>query len=62
MLAEKSREDRVRKARVLGSVSSTFYEQLLHPQIPKAQKNTDDLTVFVAFSGSALVKAARKIW
>jgi hypothetical protein len=56
MLAEKSREDRVRKARVLGSVSSTFNEQLLHPQIPKAPKNTDDLTVFVAFSGSALVK------
>ncbi len=30
----------------LGSISSTFYVQLLRLQIPKAQKDTDDLTVF----------------
>jgi hypothetical protein len=28
------------------SISSTFYVQLLLTQIPKAQKDTDDLTVF----------------
>jgi hypothetical protein len=32
------------------SISPTFYEQLLHAQIPKAQKR---------LSGSALLKAAR---
>jgi len=30
----------------LGLILPMFYEQLLHKQIPKAQKDTDDLTVF----------------
>jgi len=30
----------------LGSISPTFYEQLLRMQIPKAEKVTGDLTVF----------------
>ncbi len=30
-------------------MSPTFYEQLLHTKIPKAQKDTDDLTVFLRF-------------
>jgi len=30
----------------LGSISSKFYVQLLHSQIPKALKDTNDLTVF----------------
>jgi len=38
-----------------GSMSSMFYEQLLCTQIPKVQK-TDNLTVYFAISGSALVK------
>jgi len=45
---------------VSGSISSTFYVQLLRPQIPKAQKDTDDLTVFFTLSGSTSVKAACK--
>ncbi len=28
-----------------------FYGQLLHMQIPKAQKKTDNLTVFLTLSG-----------
>jgi hypothetical protein len=43
--------------KALLSISSTF----LCSQIPKAQKNTDDLDVFFALSGSACVKAARKM-
>jgi len=43
------------------SISSTFYEQLLHAQIPKAQKKTDNLTVFFALSGSVCVKAAHRM-
>ncbi len=31
------------------SISSMFYKQLLGAQIPKAQKDTDDLTVFLCF-------------
>jgi len=30
---------------MLGSISSTFYEQLLRVQIPKAQKDTGTLTL-----------------
>jgi hypothetical protein len=30
-----------------GSISPMFYEQLLCEQIPKAQKDNDDLTVFL---------------
>jgi len=41
------------------SISSTFFEQLVHAQIPKVQKDNDDLTVFL-HSGSAGVKALRK--
>jgi len=37
-----------------------FYKQLLHMQISKAQKDTDDLTFFFALLGSSSVKAARK--
>jgi len=37
-----------------------FYEQDLCMQIPKAQKDTDNLTVFFVLLGSAHVKAARK--
>jgi len=37
-----------------------FYKQLLRPKIPKAQKDTDDLTIFFVFFGSSAVKAASK--
>jgi len=43
------------------SISTTIYEQLLHPQISKAQKNIDSLNVCFALLGSARVKAARKM-
>jgi len=33
----------------LGSISSTFHEQFLRVQIPKGQKDTDDLTVSLHF-------------
>jgi len=42
------------------SISPTFHEQPLLGKIPKAQKATDDLTVFVLLLGSACVKAALK--
>jgi len=42
----------------LGSISTTFYAQLLQAQIPKAQKNTFKL---FALLRSALVKAAHKM-
>jgi len=45
----------------MGSLSSTFYEQLLHMQILKAQKKNDNLTVFFALSGSVCVKAAHRM-
>jgi len=46
----------------LVSISSTFYEQLLHAQIPQApKKKIDYLTVFFAFSGSASIKAAHRM-
>jgi len=45
----------------LGSISSTFYVQLLHPQIPKAYKDTDDLTVLFTLSGPAHAKAAHRM-
>ncbi len=32
-----------------GSISSTFYEQNFCEKIPKAEKDTDDLTVFLRF-------------
>jgi hypothetical protein len=45
-----------------GSISPMFYEQLLHTKIPKAQENTDDLTVFFVLLRSARVKAAHKMF
>ncbi len=45
---------------LLGSISSTFFEQLLNLQIPKAEK-TVKLSVFFALSGSAHVKAAHRM-
>jgi len=42
---------------LLGPISSMFYEQFLHLQIPNAQKKTDNFTVFFALLGSAFVKA-----
>jgi len=38
-------------------ISSTFYAK----QIPKAQKNIDNLTAFFSLLGSAHVKAARRM-
>jgi len=32
-----------------GSISPMFCEQILHVQIPKVQKDTDDVTVFLRF-------------
>jgi len=43
------------------TISSTFYTQLLPVQIPKAQKDTDDMPVFFVLLGSAREKAARKM-
>jgi len=43
-----------------GLISSTFYEQLLHPKIPKVLNDTDDLTVFFALLISVCIKAACK--
>jgi len=46
----------VRPRRLLGLISPT----LILEQIPKAEKDTNDLTVFFALLGSGGVKAARK--
>ena len=43
---------------IMGSISSTFYEQLLRSQIPKAQKRLSSQLAFFALLGSASVKAA----
>jgi len=42
----------------LGSISSTFYEQLFSTQIPKAQKRPSSCQPLLALLGSACVKAA----
>jgi len=42
------------------SISSMFYEQLLHAQIMQGQKKTDNLTVFFMLLGSARIKAASR--
>jgi len=42
------------------STSQTIYKQLLLVQIPKAQKDTDELTVFFALLGSVHLKALSK--
>ena len=44
----------------LGSISPTFYEQLLRVQIPKAQKAALLDCLFFALLGTALVKTARR--
>jgi len=43
---------------ILGSISSMFYEQLLHGQISKAQKKKVKLSVVFTLSGSVCAKAA----
>jgi len=40
---------RQKPANQYGLISQTFYEHLLHTQIPKVQKDTDDLTFFLHF-------------
>jgi len=40
------------------SISPIIYEELFSAQIPKVQKDMDDLTVFFAVVGSLSVKAA----
>jgi len=47
-----------KKMKALGSISSTFYEQLLHAQIPKTQKDSQVVSLLWTF-GSAHVKAHR---
>jgi len=42
------------------SISLAFYTHLLFAQFPRAQKDTDGLTVFFAHLGSVSVKAACK--
>jgi len=44
-----------------GSISPTFYAQLLRSQIPKALKDTYDLTIFFALLGSTSIKVVRKM-
>ena len=46
--------------RHMGSISRTFYEQLLWAQIPKAQKDSQ-VKQLLALLGSAGIKAARKL-
>jgi len=43
------------------SISPTINEQLLHLQITKAQKDTDDVSVFFAYLGSVGLRAARQM-
>jgi len=43
-----------------GSISSTFYEQLLRAQIPNAQKRKSSQQCHLALLGPMSVKAARK--
>ena len=42
------------------SISSTFYEQLLRPQILKVHKKTVKSSSFFALSGSVWVKGAHR--
>jgi len=41
-------------------MSLTFYVQLLYVEVPKEQKDTDDLTVFFSYLGFERIKAACK--
>ena len=52
--------DHVEVSRVLGSISPTFYEQLLRVQRSRKRKKQLNLTFFLAILGSVLAKAARK--
>jgi hypothetical protein len=47
-------------ARHQGSISPTFYKQLVRSKIPKVQKYADDLTVFFVLLGSAGAKVLIK--
>jgi len=44
------------------SISSMLCEELLHTQIPKAQKKTVKLSVFFVLSGSGRAKADSGMW
>jgi len=44
-----------------GSISPTFYTKLSHAPIPKAQKKTHSLTVYLALLGSVRVKMLVKL-
>jgi len=44
----------------LGSISTTFYEQLFSHEDPKSAKKTVKLSVFFALWGSECPKAARR--
>ncbi len=46
--------------RIVGLIYPTFYDQFLCVQNPKAQKDTDDFTVFFVLLESARVKAVYK--
>jgi len=48
--------------RDLGSISSTFYTQLLHVQIPKLKKDTDNLAEFLYFWDLHTEKLCVKCW
>jgi len=51
-VCEREREkSTTKKEKVL--ISPMFYEQFLRAQTPKVQLDTDDLTVFLFFLGSA---------
>jgi len=45
----------------LGSISPMLYEQLFHALIPKVQKDTDDLTVFLRFCDLCVLKLRQKM-
>ncbi len=49
------------KRGVRDNVTKGHFTKILRVQIPKAQKMTNNLTVFLALSGSAHVKAAHKM-
>jgi len=46
----------------LGSISPTFYAQLLHAQIPKVQKDIEILTEFLCFLDLSTLKLRIKCW
>jgi len=50
------------KVVLIGSISSTFYKQLLHAQIPNTQKRLMTLLSFLHFQGSVRVKAVEHWW